>query len=189
MKRRITTPFNEEQALSLRAGDNVLICGVIYTARDAAHKRLDELMDAGLELPVDLNDQIIFYVGPTPAKPGEVSGSAGPTTATRMDLYTPRLIECQGLRGMIGKGERSQEVIATQIKHKAVYFAAIGGAGALLAESVKESATAAYEDLGAEAIYRLVVQDFPCTVVIDCYGNNLYRLGPDEYLNWLRTQN
>lgn len=182
MKKHITTPFDERQALALRAGDRVLITGIIYTARDAAHKRLDDLLNAGKPLPVDLHDQIIYYVGPAPAKPGDASGPAGPTTSIRMDRYAPRLMAEQGLRGMIGKGERSAQVIEAQKKHKAVYFAAIGGAGAFLAESITEVTVAAYEDLGAEALHRFVVKDFPAVVVIDCLGNNLYRTGPADYL-------
>lgn len=185
MKKRITTPFTEEQALSLRAGDAVLISGVIYTARDAAHKRLVELLDAGRPLPADLRDQIIYYVGPTPARPGEPIGSCGPTTSYRMDAYAPRLIAEAGLRGMIGKGTRNEAVVDAIRTHHAVYFAAIGGAGALLASCVESCEVIAYPELQSEALHRLVVRDFPATVVLDCEGNDLYRLGQAAYLESL----
>lgn len=181
MERRIETPLNEELVKSLRAGDNVLLSGVIYTARDAAHKRLVELLEDGKELPMDIRDGVIYYVGPTPAKEGEVIGSAGPTTSYRMDSYTPALLN-QGLRGMIGKGVRNGEVIESMKENGAVYFGAIGGAAALIGKCVESSEVIAYEDLGAEAIRRLVVKDFPLIVVIDAYGGNLYDEGRREYL-------
>ena len=182
MKKKITTPFTEEQALSLKAGDQVLITGVIYTARDAAHKRLVELLNEGKELPCELKDQIIYYVGPSPAKPGEPIGSAGPTTSYRMDAYAPTLIEKTGLRGMIGKGSRSQPVLDAIDKYKGVYFAAIGGAAALLASTVKSCEVIAYPDLQSEAVHRLEVVDFPAVVVNDCHGGDLYISGRKEYL-------
>lgn len=182
---RITAPLTREAARELRAGDSCLISGVIYTARDAAHKRLCELVERGEELPIDITDSVIYFVGPTPERPGEVIGSAGPTTSYRMDAYSPTLIAL-GNTGMIGKGKRGDEVIAAMRQHGAVYFGAIGGCGALLASCVKSSEVVAYEDLGAEAIRRLVVEDFPVVVVIDSEGNNLYESGREEYL---RIQN
>ncbi len=181
-KKRITTPFTEQQAQALRAGDSVLITGVLYTARDAAHKRLIELLDAGQPLPCDLRDQLIYYVGPTPARPGDAIGAAGPTTSYRMDAYAPRLMAEAGLRGMIGKGLRSPEVAAAIRAHGGCYLAAIGGAGALLASTVKTCEVIAYPELQSEAIHRLEVVDFPAVVVLDCEGNDLYRLGRDAYL-------
>lgn len=181
MEIRITTPFTEEKAKQLKAGDTVLISGTIYTARDAAHKRLVELIDEGEQLPIDLMDSVIYYVGPTPAKPGAVMGSAGPTTSYRMDAYSPKLLDL-GLRGMIGKGLRSKEVIDAMVRNKAVYFAAIGGAAALIGKSVKNAELVAYEDLGSEAIRKLEVEDLPVVVVIDCEGNNLYEIGQRQYL-------
>ena len=177
----ITTPLTRDKVKDLKAGDSCLISGVIYTARDAAHKRLCELVAAGKELPMDVKDSIIYFVGPTPAKPGQAIGSAGPTTSYRMDAYSPILIE-QGLTGMIGKGKRGPEVIDAMKKHGAVYFGAIGGCGALLSECIKEAEIVAYEDLGAEAIRRLVVKDFPVVVIIDSEGNNLYETGKANYL-------
>ena len=181
----ITTPLTREKVRDLKAGDSCLISGVIYTARDAAHKRLCELVAQGKELPMDVKDNIIYFVGPTPAKPGQAIGSAGPTTSYRMDAYSPILIE-QGLTGMIGKGKRGPEVIDAMKKHGAVYFGAIGGCGALLSECIKEAEIVAYEDLGAEAIRRLVVKDFPVVVIIDSEGNNLYETGKANYLNSLK---
>lgn len=178
---KITTPFTEEAARSLRAGDTVLISGTVYTARDAAHARLVALLEEGKPLPVELRDGIIYYVGPTPEKPGQVIGSAGPTTSYRMDAYTPNLIAL-GLRGMIGKGKRSPQVIESMKKHGAVYFGAIGGAAALTAKTITQAEVVCYEDLGAEAIRKLTVQDFPATVVIDSIGGNLYETGVDSYL-------
>jgi fumarate hydratase subunit beta len=164
----------------LKAGDKVLITGVIYTGRDAAHKRLTDLLKEGKPLPVDLKGQIIYYVGPAPAKPGHSIGSAGPTTSGRMDAYSPKLMEI-GLKGMIGKGMRKKEVIEAMKKYKAVYLAATGGAGALLAKSVKKAQIVAYEDLGPEAINRLEVVDFPAIVVNDTKGNDLYQQGMAQY--------
>lgn len=178
---RIKSPLSRDDARKLKSGDSVLISGVIYTARDAAHKRLCALIDEGKELPLDLKDAIIYYVGPTPAKPGQAIGSAGPTTSYRMDAYSPALI-ANGETGMIGKGKRGPEVIDAMKKHGAVYFGAIGGAGALLSKCIKKAEVIAYEDLGAEAIRRLEVEDFPVVVVIDSEGNNLYETGREEYL-------
>lgn len=169
---KITTPLTDEVIENLRAGDQVYITGKIYTARDAAHKRLVELLKSNQPLPFDIKGQIIYYVGPTPAKPGQVIGSAGPTTSSRMDPYTPVLLEA-GLKGMIGKGERRDYVKEAIVKHKAIYFAAIGGAGALIARTIRSVKTIAYEDLGAEAIRELEVVDFPAFVVNDIYGNDL----------------
>ena len=180
----VTAPMTREQARTLRAGDSCLLSGVIYTARDAAHKRLCELIEQGKELPIDLRDSVIYFVGPTPAKPGEVIGSAGPTTSYRMDAYSPALIAL-GQTGMIGKGKRSDEVISAMKTHGAVYFGAIGGCGALLGKCVKKRELVAYEDLGAEAICRLEVEDFPVVVIIDSQGNNLYETGRKAYLEQL----
>ena len=178
---RITAPLTREKAKALRSGDSCLISGVIYTARDAAHKRLCELVAQGKELPLEIKDTIIYFVGPTPARPGEAIGSAGPTTSYRMDAYSPALIAL-GQTGMIGKGKRSPEVVAAMKEHGAVYFGAIGGCGALLSRCIKKAEVIAYEDLGAEAIHRLEVVDFPVVVVIDSQGNNLYETGPEAYL-------
>lgn len=182
MEKRITTPLCEEDIRNLHCGDSVLISGVVYTARDAAHKRLIELLERGEELPIEIKDSVIYYVGPAPAPPGRVIGSAGPTTSYRMDSYTPMLLDL-GLKGMIGKGKRSDEVIEAMKRNGAVYFGAIGGAGALLAACIKEADVVAYDDLGAEAIRRLVVRDFPAVVVIDSYGNDLYAQGRKKYLD------
>lgn len=181
MEKRITTPLTLEKTRDLHCGDNVLISGVIYTGRDAAHKRLVELLQQGKELPLDVKDAIIYYVGPAPAQPGKVIGSAGPTTSYRMDAYAPALLDI-GLKGMIGKGKRSPEVIESMKKNGAVYFGAIGGAGALLAKCIKKAEVIAYEDLGAEAIRRLEVEDLPAVVIIDREGNNLYEQGRADYL-------
>ena len=178
---KVTTPLTREQARQLKSGDSVLLSGVIYTARDAAHKRLCELVAAGKELPLDVKDSIIYFVGPTPARPGQAIGSAGPTTSYRMDAYSPTMIE-QGQTGMIGKGKRSPEVVAAMKKHGAVYFGAIGGCGALLSKCIKKAEVIAYDDLGAEAIRRLEVEDFPVIVIIDAEGNNLYETGRAAYL-------
>ena len=178
----ITTPFTREDARKIKAGDSCLISWVIYTARDAAHKRLCALLDEGKELPFDIKNSIIYFVGPTPAKPGEIIGSAGPTTSYRMDAYSPALIKC-GQTGMIGKGKRDATVINAMKEHGAVYFGAIGGCGALLGKCIKKCEIVAYEDLGAEAICRLEVVDFPVVAIIDSYGNNLYETGPKSYLN------
>lgn len=180
MTKKVNTPLSDETVENLEAGDRVLISGIIYTGRDAAHKRLAGMMERGEELPVDLKGQVIYYVGPCPAKPGQVIGSAGPTTSGRMDSFTPQLLD-RGLKGMIGKGTRSKEVIDSIVKNKAVYFAAIGGAGALLAETIKEAELVAFDDLGPEAVYRLRVEDFPAIVIIDCHGNNLYETGPKKF--------
>lgn len=177
---RITAPLTDAVVDKLKAGDKVLITGVMYTARDAAHKRLIELLNAGKELPLDLKGQIIYYVGPTPEKPGEVIGSAGPTTSGRMDAYTPRLIEL-GLKGMVGKGARSKEVKDAISKHKAVYMAAVGGAAALIRRSIKKAEIIAYEDLGPEAIRRLEVVDFPAIVVNDVHGGDLFLQGVEKF--------
>ena len=185
MSIKIKTPLTQEVVKTLKAGDSCLISGVIYTARDAAHKRLCELVKEGKELPLDVKDSVIYFVGPTPARPGEVIGSAGPTTSYRMDAYSPTLIEL-GLTGMIGKGKRGPEVISAMKKHGAVYFGAIGGCGALLAKCIKEAEVIAYDDLGAEAIRRLVVEDFPAVVIIDSEGNNLYETGRENYLDSIK---
>ncbi len=178
--RNIRSPFDEETINKLKAGDRVLITGVIYAARDAAHKRMVEALDRGEKLPFDITDQTIYYMGPTPARPGKVIGSAGPTTSGRMDSYTMSLIAA-GLRGMVGKGKRSQAVKDAMKKHKAVYFAAIGGAGALISKSIKKAEVIAYEDLGVEAIRRLEVENLPATVINDIYGGDLYEQGKAKY--------
>jgi fumarate hydratase subunit beta len=177
---RLTTPLADEDVEKLRIGDKVLLNGVLFTARDAAHKRLFELIQEGKELPLELKGQVIYYVGPTPAKPGKAIGSAGPTTSYRMDPYSPKLIEL-GLKGMIGKGNRSNEVIDAMKKYKAVYFGATGGAGALLAKRIKKADIIAYPDLGPEAIRRLEVEDFPVMVINDTRGNDLYKQGMERY--------
>ncbi len=177
----IQAPLSREEAKKLKAGDSCLLSGVIYTARDAAHKRLCELVAKGEELPLEIRDAVIYFVGPTPAKPGQVIGSAGPTTSYRMDAYSPTLIGL-GQTGMIGKGKRGPEVIAAMKEHGAVYFGAIGGAGALLSKCIKKAEVIAYEDLGAEAIRRLEVENFPVVVIIDSEGNNLYETGRQDYL-------
>lgn len=177
----LTTPFDEEKAISLKAGDAILLSGVIYTGRDAAHKRLVEMVKENKELPFDVKNQIIYFVGPTPAKPGAVFGSGGPTTAGRMDAYSPTMLSL-GLRGMIGKGYRNQAVKDAIVKYKGVYFGAIGGAGAYIGKCVQSSEIIAFEDLGPEAIRRLVVKDLPLTVIIDSQGNDLYEIGRKNYL-------
>ena len=179
---KVTTPLTREQARQLKSGDSVLLSGVIYTARDAAHKRLCELVEAGKELPLEVKDSVIYFVGPTPAKPGQAIGSAGPTTSYRMDAYSPTMI-AQGQTGMIGKGKRSPEVVAAMKEYGAVYFGAIGGCGALLSKCIKKAEVIAYDDLGAEAIRRLEVEDFPVIVIIDSQGNNLYETGRTAYLS------
>ena len=171
MEKKITTPLTEEKVKTLKAGDSVLISGTIYTARDAAHKRLVQLLDEGKSLPIDVKDIIIYYAGPSPAKPGHVIGSAGPTSSYRMDPFAPRLLDI-GLKGMIGKGLRSKEVIESMKKNKAVYFAAIGGAAALISKSIKKAEVVAYEDLDSEAIRKLEVKDLPAIVVIDSEGHS-----------------
>ena len=181
MERNITLPITRETARTIRSGESCLLTGVIYTARDAAHKRLVELVEKGEPLPFDIKDATIYYVGPTPAKPGRVIGSAGPTTSYRMDAYSPTLI-AQGETGMIGKGKRGPEVVEAMKKYGAVYFAAIGGAGALLSSCIKKAEIVCYEDLGAEAVRRLEVENLHVVCVIDCEGNNLYEQGREEYL-------
>ena len=179
---RITAPITDDSVIeNLKAGDLVLISGIIYTARDAAHKRIVEALNRGEEPPFDLRGQIIYYAGPAPAKPGRPIGSVGPTTSYRMDPYAPKLLEV-GLKGMIGKGTRSKEVIDAIVKYKGVYFGAVGGAAAYLARCVKEAEVIAYEDLGPEAVRRLVVEDFPAFVVNDVHGNDLYRMGRCQYM-------
>lgn len=180
MKKYIKCPFDQSVTTTLRAGDYVYLSGTIYTARDAAHKRMFEALEQGEKIPFDLNHNIIYYLGPTPARDGQVIGSAGPTTSSRMDKYTPLLME-QGLLGMIGKGKRSKEVIQSIIEHKGVYFAAVGGAGALLSKCIKKSTVIAYDDLGTEAIRKLEVEELPVIVVIDSNGNNLYETAPLSY--------
>jgi fumarate hydratase subunit beta len=177
---RLKTPLSDADVEKLKAGDKVLLNGVIYTGRDAAHKRLFDLLQEKKPLPIDLQGQVIYYVGPAPAKPGQVIGSAGPTTSGRMDAYSPRLME-MGLKGMIGKGMRKKEVVEAMKKYRAVYFAATGGAGALLAKAIKKAQVVAYEDLGPEAINRLEVEDFPVIVVNDTKGNDLYEEGMRKY--------
>ena len=181
MEKHITTPLTPELARSLKAGDTVYLTGTIYTSRDAGHKRMCEALARGEALPFDPTDAIIYYVGPAPAKPGQVIGSAGPTTSGRMDAYAPTLLGV-GARGMIGKGARSPEVIAAMKTHCGVYFGAIGGAGALLAKCIKKSELIAWEDLQSEALRRLWVENMPLVVVIDCYGNDLYEQGRAAYL-------
>ena len=180
MAKRISTPLTGDMVNTLKAGDRVLLNGIIYTGRDAAHMRLAEMIEKGEDPPFELKDSTIYYVGPCPAKPGQALGSAGPTTSGRMDPYSPTLMD-HGLRGMIGKGLRKQSVVDSMIKNNCVYFAAIGGAGALLAEAIKEAEVVAFPDLGPEAIYKLRVEDFPVTVVIDNQGNNLYQTGKEKY--------
>lgn len=180
MKRTIQAPFTKETAESLKAGDYVYIDGIIYTARDAAHKRMIETLDEGKELPVEIKDTVIYYMGPSPAREGRVIGSAGPTTSSRMDKYTPRLLDL-GMGAMIGKGKRSKEVTEAIVRNKAVYFAAVGGAGAILSKCIKESRVISYDDLGTEAIRELRVEHFPVIVVIDSKGNNLYETAVKEY--------
>ena len=186
MAMKLTAPLSQEEARKLRAGDSVLLSGVIYTARDAAHKRLCELVAEGKELPFPVKDSIVYFVGPTPAKEGQAIGSAGPTTSYRMDAYSPTLI-AQGQTGMIGKGKRGPEVVAAMKEHGAVYFGAIGGCGALLSNCIKKAEIVCYEDLGAEAIRRLEVEDFPVVVIIDSLGNNLYEQGRKAYLEQSAT--
>lgn len=180
MERHITVPVVKEEIQDLRAGDYVYLTGVIYTARDAAHKRMDEALSEGKELPLDIKNQMIYYMGPSPAREGRSIGSAGPTTASRMDKYAPRLLDL-GLGGMIGKGKRSQAVRDAIVRNKAVYFAAVGGAGALLSKCIKKADVIAYDDLGTEAIRRLEIEDLPAIVVIDSEGNNLYETAVKEY--------
>jgi fumarate hydratase subunit beta len=184
----ITSPLDTETIQKLRAGDRVMISGFIYTARDAAHKRLIAALKGGERLPFDLEGQVLYYVGQSPPRPGKIVGSMGPTTSARMDVYTPQLIEA-GLKGMIGKGPRSQEVKEALRRYKAVYFAAVGGVGALISRIVQKSELVAYEDLGAEAIYWLEIRDFPLIVVNDIYGNDFYREERTRILSKIGTQN
>jgi fumarate hydratase subunit beta len=178
--KRVTLPLTDSILKDLRAGDNLLLTGVMYVGRDAAHKRMIEALDQGKPLPMDIKGQTIYFMGPSPARPGRPIGSAGPTTSGRMDAYSPRLI-AEGLKGMIGKGLRSQAVKDAMVKHKAVYMGAIGGAGALISKSIKKAEVIAYEDLGAEAVLRLEVEDFPVTVINDIYGGDLYEQGRAKY--------
>ena len=180
MEKRIQAPISREVIKELQAGDYVYITGTIYTARDAAHKRMQETLDAGKELPMEIQGTVIYYMGPSPAREGRPIGSAGPTTSSRMDKYAPGLLD-MGLGAMIGKGKRNQAVLDSIVKNKAVYFAAVGGAGALLSKCILESEVVAYEDLGTEAIRRLEVENLPVIVVIDCEGNNLYETAIKEY--------
>lgn len=174
MEKHITAPVNKEEIKGLKAGDYVYISGIIYTARDAAHKRMYE------KLPIDIENQIIYYMGPSPKREGRAIGSAGPTTASRMDKYTPKLLDMK-LGGMIGKGKRSKEVIDAIVRNDSIYFAAVGGAGALLSKCIESSEVVAYDDLGTEAIHKLLVKDFPVIVVIDSQGNNLYETAIEEF--------
>jgi fumarate hydratase subunit beta len=178
--KRVALPLTDEAVADLRSGDNVLLTGVMYVARDSAHKRLVEALEAGRPLPFDIAGQTIYYMGPSPAKPGHVIGSAGPTTSGRMDAYSPRLMEV-GLKGMIGKGMRSSAVKEAIKKHRAVYFAALGGAGALISKAIKKSQVVAYEELGAEALLRVEVEDFPAVVINDIYGGDTYEEGKEKY--------
>jgi fumarate hydratase subunit beta len=178
--KKVTLPLTDEVLKDLRAGDDVLLTGIIYVGRDAAHKRIVEALDQGKALPFDINGATIYYMGPSPARPGRPIGSAGPTTSGRMDAYAPRLI-AEGLKGMIGKGLRSQAVKEAMVKYKAVYLGAIGGAGAIISKSIKKADVIAYEELGAEAVRRLEVEDFPVTVVNDIYGGDLYEEGKAKY--------
>lgn len=180
MDKHISAPITRETAKALCAGDYVYITGTIYTARDAAHKRMYEVLKENKELPINIEGQVIYYMGPSPAREGRPIGSAGPTTASRMDKYAPQLLDL-GLGAMIGKGKRTQEVIDGIIRNEAVYFASVGGAGALLSKCITESEVVAYDDLGAEAIRKLTVDNFPAIVVIDCKGNNLYETAIKEY--------
>ncbi len=188
MEHYLTTPLNDDLIASLKAGDRIYLSGILYTARDAAHKRFIELLDQGAELPFDPQGQVIYYVGPTPAVPGQVIGSAGPTSAYRMDAFAPALLDL-GLKGMIGKGRRSESVIASMIKNKAVYFGAVGGLAVVLAKSIKKAEIIAFEDLGTEAVRRLTVEKMPLTVIVDSWGTNLYEEGPRQYLAQIKQQN
>lgn len=180
MDQHIKAPITKEVSRSLHAGDYVYITGTIYTARDAAHKRMDEALSKGEDLPIDIKNQAIYYMGPSPAREGRPIGSAGPTTASRMDKYAPKFLDL-GLTAMIGKGKRSKEVLDAIVRNGSVYLAAVGGAGALLSKCIKSSEVVAYEDLGTEAIRKLEVEDFPVIVVVDCQGNNLYETAMEEY--------
>jgi hydro-lyases, Fe-S type, tartrate/fumarate subfamily, beta region len=180
MPKIINLPLTGKVIAELKTGENVLLNGIIYTARDAAHKRIVEALEKGKPLPFELKGQTIYYMGPTPARPGQVIGSAGPTSSYRMDIYAPRLME-EGLKGMIGKGQRTQAVLDAMKKYKAVYFAAIGGTGALIAKSIKKADIIAYEELGAEAVRKLEVENFTVTVINDIYGGDLYQQGKAKY--------
>jgi fumarate hydratase subunit beta len=180
MAKRIALPLTDDTLQSLRAGDDVLLSGIMYVGRDSAHKRIVEALDQGKPLPFDIRGQTIYYMGPSPAKPGQVIGSAGPTTSGRMDSYSPRLM-AEGLRGMVGKGMRTAAVKEAMKKYRAVYFAAIGGAGALISKAIKKSDVIAYEELGAEALLRIEVADFPAIVINDIYGGDLYEEGKTKY--------
>lgn len=179
--KHIQTPIEISDVTSLEAGEQLLLSGVIYTARDAAHKRLIELLDSGKELPVDLQGQFLYYTGPSPAKPGDIIGSAGPTTSSRMDKYTPRLLAASGLRGIIGKGGRGEVVVEALQQYNCIYCAATGGAGALLGSCIKSAQVVCYDDLGPEAIFRLTVKDFPLIVAIDTCGGNMFKDGPARF--------
>lgn len=187
MDKYIKAPISNEDAALLKVGDYVYITGTIYTARDAAHKRMAESLQKGEKLPFDIKNNMIYYMGPSPAREGRPIGSAGPTTASRMDKYTPELLDL-GLVGMIGKGKRSKEVIDAMIRNKAVYFAAVGGAGAILSQRIKEAQVIAYDDLGTEAIRKLEVENFPVIVVIDSNGNNLYESAIKEFNKWVSAE-
>lgn len=180
MDKHITAPISKDVIKDLKAGDFVYITGTVYTARDAAHKRMQEALDKGEELPIDVKNNVIYYLGPTPAREGRVIGSAGPTTASRMDKYAPNLLDL-GLGAMIAKGKRNQAVIDAIVRNQSIYFAAIGGAGALLSKCIKKAAVVAYEDLGTEAIRELYVEDLPVIVVVDSEGNNLYETAVEQY--------
>ena len=180
MQYKLRTPVTREDLAPLRTGDTVLLSGAVYTARDAAHKRMMELLDTGGSLPFPVEGSAVYYVGPTPERPGQVIGSAGPTTSYRMDAYAPTLLDL-GETGMIGKGARTQPVIDAIIRNKGIYFAAIGGAAALISRSIKSSEVLAYEDLGTEAIYRFVIEDFPAVVAVDSFGNDVYKFGAEKY--------
>ena len=173
MDKHLTLPLSDEDIEQLKVGDYVYLTGIVYTARDAAHKRMNDALDEGKNLPIDIKGQIIYYMGPSPARKGRVIGSAGPTTATRMDKYAPRLLDL-GLKGMIGKGKRSQEVLDAVVRNKALYFAAVGGAGALLSRCITSAEVVAYDDLGTEAIRKLTIKDFPVIVAADVHGNKIY---------------
>jgi len=180
MAKKVKLPLTDETLGDLKSGDNILLTGVMYVARDAAHKRMVEALDQGKPLPFDIKGQTVYFMGPSPAKPGQPIGSAGPTTSGRMDSYSPRLIS-EGLKGMIGKGMRSQAVKDAMKEYKAVYLAAVGGAGALISKSIKKAEVVAYEELGAEAVLRMEVEDFPATVINDIYGGDLYEEGKARY--------
>ena len=180
MNKVIQAPIRKEEIQNLKAGDYVYINGIIYTARDAAHKRMDDTLTRGEKLPLDIENQMIYYMGPSPAREGRIIGSAGPTTASRMDKYAPRLLDL-GLGAMIGKGKRSKEVLDAIVRNGSIYFAAVGGAGALLSKCIQKSEVIAYDDLGTEAIRKLEVKDFPVIVVVDAEGNNLYETAIEEY--------